>query len=601
MLNEIFCDKNRETIVDLKQVVVLYRHAYASLTKKGRKLLKTYLLTLILLACTDAVALILISASLFESAALSQVLSALLVEPEIAFGIAALLFVLRSSAAAVISFILTRRLTAEQVRVGQINYRWIRSMPWSIRKNFSQGDTYIAIDHAPRDLFQRFLIPSIEIFAEVFSVLMIVTVLSVVQTQTALVAVFYFGLVAIIQNRILSRKIHRSGKINVESLTDVTNLVSDIQALSKLTKVLGSKTLETELEVRRTKQVGATQQLTFLEQLPRNLMEVTLISGVLVIILSTLAFSGRDMVSGALTLFAAAAFRLLPGFNRIQSNSLILLSAMPMASKGLIGFQNKDEITRIEETEMSPVLDRTTLDPFSCGSRVEFENVSYTYPNSGTQVLHNLSFTFDSGNQYAVVGESGSGKTTIIDLMLGLLKPDSGTVRLVGGDSSISGYVPQTTHIFDGSFAQNIALEWIDEAIDLGKLERAIKAAALESVINGDLHQTIMGNTLSGGQIQRIGIARALYRNPNLLVLDEATNSLDVNTENEVIESLQSIRGRVTTILIAHSMRTIQRVDKILYVENGRIIAFGNFQELNSKSQKFNDLVESGKLFIDKD
>jgi len=212
-----------------------------------------------------------------------------------------------------------------------------------------------------------------------------------------------------------------------------------------------------------------------------------------------------------------------------------------------------------------------------------------------------LTYRFDSGNQYAVVGESGSGKTTIIDLMLGLLKPDSGTVRLVGGDSAISGYVPQATHIFDGSFAQNIALEWIDEAIDLGKLERAIKAAALESVINGDLHQTIMGNTLSGGQIQRIGIARALYRNPNLLVLDEATNSLDVNTENEVIESLQSIRGRVTTILIAHSMRTIQRVDKILYVENGRIIAFGNFQELKSKSQKFNDLVESGKLFIDKD
>jgi ABC-type multidrug transport system fused ATPase/permease subunit len=200
-----------------------------------------------------------------------------------------------------------------------------------------------------------------------------------------------------------------------------------------------------------------------------------------------------------------------------------------------------------------------------------------------------------------VVGESGSGKTTIVDLMLGLLKPDLGTVRLVGSNSEISGYVPQTTHIFDGSFAQNIALEWIDEAIDLVKVESAIKAAALENVINGNLNQAIMENTLSGGQMQRIGIARALYRNPNLLVLDEATNSLDVNTENEVIESLQSIRGRVTTVLIAHSMRTVQKVDKILYVENGRIVAFGNFKELISKSQKFNDLVESGKLFIDED
>jgi ABC-type multidrug transport system fused ATPase/permease subunit len=587
--------------VNLKQVVTLYRHAYQSLTQKGRKLLKTYLLTLILLAGIDAIALVLISASLFKSVALSRVLGTFLVEPEIAFGFAALLFVLRSSAAAAMSFILAKRLTAEQVRVGQVNYQWINSMPWSIRKNFSQGDTYIAIDHAPRDLFQRFLIPSIEIFAEAFSVLMIVLVLSVVQTQTALVAVCYFGLVAIIQNRILSEKIHRSGKIHVESLTAVTNLISEIQALSKLTKVIGSETLETELEARRTKRVSSTQHLAFLEQLPRNLMEVTLISGVAVIIVSTLAFSGSDMVLGALTLFAAAAFRLLPGFNRIQSNSLMVLSAMPMAKRSLIGFQNKDELGGTEAIETSPVLERTNSINFLNGSRVEFENVSYTYPNSDIPVVHNLSFTFDAGNQYAVVGESGSGKTTIVDLMLGLLKPDSGTLRVFGGNSAILGYVPQTTHIFDGSFAQNIALEWIDEAIDFGKVEKAIKAAALENVINGNPNQAILENTLSGGQMQRIGIARALYRNPNLLVLDEATNSLDVNTENEVIESLQSIRGQVTTVLIAHSMRTVQKVDKVLYVENGRVVGFENFKVLMSKSQKFNDLVESGKLFIDED
>jgi ABC-type multidrug transport system fused ATPase/permease subunit len=232
---------------------------------------------------------------------------------------------------------------------------------------------------------------------------------------------------------------------------------------------------------------------------------------------------------------------------------------------------------------------------------VEFENVSYTYPNSDKPVLHNLSFTFDAGKQYAVVGESGSGKTTIVDLMLGLLKPESGTVRLVGGDGAISGYVPQTTHIFAGSFAQNIALEWINEAIDFEGVERAVKAAALENVVDGNLNQTIMENRLSGGQMQRIGIARALYRNPNLLVLDEATNALDVNTENEVIESLQIIRGRVTTVLIAHSMRTIQKVDKVLYVDHGRIEGFDNFIELRSKSQKFSDLVESGRLFIDED
>ena len=588
-------------VVRLKQAIVLFRHAYKSITQKGRKLLRTYLVTLIFLAGIDAMALILISASLFESVSLSQVLGSFLVEPGIAFAIAALLFILRSAAAVFVSFTLVKRITAEEVRVGQVNYRWINSMPWTARKNFSQGDSYIAIDQAPSDLFQRLLIPCIEIFAEMFSILVVVLVLFLTQPETTLIAVCYFGVVTIIQNSILGKRINRSAQILATSKTDVSNLITEIQSLSKLTKVLGSKSLESELEARRTRRVSSSRHLMFLEQLPRNLMEATLISGVGVIFLSTSAFSESDSVAGAFTLFAVAAFRLLPSFNRIQSNSLIILSSIPMAVRGLIGFQVEDESTRIEEHETSSKLYKTTSNRSSNGSRVEFENVSYTYPNSDKPVLHNLSFTFDSGKQYAVVGESGSGKTTIVDLMLGLLKPESGTVRLVGGDGAISGYVPQTTHIFTGSFAQNIALEWINEAIDFENVERAIKSAALENVVNGNLNQAIMENRLSGGQMQRIGIARALYRNPNLLVLDEATNSLDVNTENEVIESLQSIRGRVTTVLIAHSMRTIQKVDKILYVDHGNIEGFDNFIELRSKSQKFNDLVESGRLFIDKD
>lgn len=588
-------------VVNLRQAIVLYRHAYRSLTQKGRKLLKTYLVSLIFLAGIDAVALILISASLFESVPLSRVLGRFVVEPGIAFGIAALLFIFRSATAVSVSFILVKRITAEQIRVGQVNYRCINSMPWTARKNFSQGDSYIAIDQAPNDLFQRLLIPCIEIFAEMFSVLVIVVVLSLVQPETTLIAVFYFGVVTIIQNIIIGKRINRSAQILATSITDVANLITEIQSLSKLTKVLGSKSLDSELEARRNRRVSSGRHLMFLEQLPRNLMEATLISGVGVIFLSTSAFSGSDSLAGSFTLFAVAAFRLLPSFNRIQSNSLVVLSSIPMAVRGLIGFQVEDESTRIEEKNTSSNLYKTTSNRFRNGSRVEFENVSYTYPNSDKPVLHNLSFTFDSGKQYAIVGESGSGKTTIVDLMLGLLKPESGTVRLVGGDSAISGYVPQTTHIFTGSFAQNIALEWINEDIDFENVERAIKAAALENVVNGNLSQAIMENRLSGGQMQRIGIARALYRNPNLLVLDEATNSLDVNTENEVMESLQSIRGRITTVLIAHSMRTIQKVDRILYVEHGKIEGFDNFIELRSKSQKFSDLVESGRLFIDED
>jgi ATP-binding cassette, subfamily B, bacterial PglK len=549
------------------------------------------------LAGFDAIAVVMVSISLFGANTFNS-LSQLDLNTETALLIAILLFVTRSIAAVFVNFIILKRIAAEQVRLGQMNFEWIARKPWVERKKMSQGDSYITIEYAPQDLFQKFLIPGIEVFSEIFSVIAIVSVLAIAQPITAAVAISYFGGIAIFQNIVLSKRIQKAGKIQADSITGVADLVGEIHNLAKLTKILKSQTLDKELKHRREKRINASRQVSFLEQLPRNLMEVTLVSGVAVIALSTLVFAGQDEVVGSLTLFAAAAFRLLPSFNRIQANGLTLLASSPMASKSLLGSHNLEQPIGSAKTSEVTAPELTRGFNSTAGSDVKLTNVSFTYPNSKSPVLQDITFELHAGRQYAIIGESGSGKTTLADLLLGLMTPSSGAIQVSNHDQNlVLGYVPQTTYIFRGSIAQNIALEWDDNAIDFNKVAIAVKQSALEKIFDNNLSSPLSEHRLSGGQMQRIGIARALYRRPSLLILDESTNSLDVNTENEIISSLDQINGQVTTILIAHSMRTIQNVDKILHLEAGRLANFDSFQNLMSNSKNFRELVNSGKLF----
>jgi ABC-type multidrug transport system fused ATPase/permease subunit len=398
----------------------------------------------------------------------------------------------------------------------------------------------------------------------------------------------------------LSQRIETAGKVAAISLRQVTDLIGDIQALAKLTRIYKSKSLESFLERKRTIRVTSTRSMAFLEQLPRNLMEVTLIIGVFVISLSTYIFMGEEKVSAALTLFAAASFRLLPSFNRIQASILLIFSSATMAEKALIARRKNDIILNISAPQIGEVLSpidspRGAADELAV---VEVKNVSFKYPDASSFVLMDISLNFLVGKQYAIVGESGSGKTTLADLILGLMPPTSGRISLRKGTHQAQlGYVPQTTYTFEGSLARNITLEWDDELIDSTKLDLSIAGAALDRLIGDQDPRKFPANRLSGGQSQRVGIARALYREPLLIVLDEATNSLDSETEDEVLHALGALRGKVTIVMIAHSMRTIQNADEVIMVDKGHVIGTGSFSELRKKCEKFDALVESGKLF----
>jgi ATP-binding cassette subfamily C protein len=238
---------------------------------------------------------------------------------------------------------------------------------------------------------------------------------------------------------------------------------------------------------------------------------------------------------------------------------------------------------------------------------VLLRKVSFKYPQSDEEALKEISLEIKAGQQIALIGPSGAGKSTIADLVLGLLSPTDGTVTVDGREPtqvifSSPGrlaYVPQRPGIISGTIADNIALGVANNDLDPLALRSAISDSHLTRVIEdlpGGVHTDVgkRKDELSGGQLQRIGLARALFSNPGLLIMDEATSALDAESENEINKALDEMRGKVTVILIAHRLNTVQRSDLVFLIEEGRITASGTFPALlrtNKTVQKLADLM----------
>ena len=241
--------------------------------------------------------------------------------------------------------------------------------------------------------------------------------------------------------------------------------------------------------------------------------------------------------------------------------------------------------------------------------KLELEKVSFVYETAERPTLHDVELTIPARTTVGIVGGTGAGKTTLVDLILGLLSPASGKIKVDGTvltadnlrswQASIA-YVPQAIFLTDDTIAANIAFGVPKGEIDMAAVEHAARVAALHDFILSELptgYDTRVGERgvrLSGGQRQRIGIARAMYRDPTLLIMDEATSALDNITEREVMEAMQRIRGDKTIILIAHRLSTVRSCNTIFLMERGRLLAQGSYDELLATSQVFRHMVSGG-------
>ena len=330
-----------------------------------------------------------------------------------------------------------------------------------------------------------------------------------------------------------------------------------------------------------------SRKFAIVQAIPRYILELLTIICFSVLVIVAIVFgNGLDEVMPVIGLFGVAAFRILPATYQILANLQSISRSKPVLS-----YLTRDFALKVEPMESSN-------QPGSEFSGIELRNLKFSY--SGTQIdaLADISLLIERGEAVGIVGQSGSGKSTLVDVLLGFLKPQGGSVIVNGLNISSSvqwwrakvGYVPQAIFLTDDTLKRNVAFGVPDEEIDGNSIASAIRSAQLEEFINSlpDGLNTMVGERgvrLSGGQRQRIGIARALYNNPEVLVLDEATSSLDTETEHGVMQAVQALQGDKTVIIVAHRLSTVEYCDRLYRLDAGRIVDEGTFDEVMNRSQ----------------
>ncbi len=340
--------------------------------------------------------------------------------------------------------------------------------------------------------------------------------------------------------------------------------------------------------------------LEILTKVPRFFLEILAIISILLVV-SFFIYLDRPihLMLPFLSLLALAVIRLVPSFNVISSNLAVLRfnwEAVRILNNEFEYIEQNKKI-HLKENEINKINDKKFVI-----NEISLKNISFSYPNNKSQVIKDISMNIKIGTSVAIVGPSGAGKSTLIDIILGLLEPTTGKISINDKplDENISfwhnqiGFVPQDIYLNDDTIKNNIAFAQKNEQIDNYQVVQALKLSKLydfvQSLPDGvNTHIGHRGVKLSGGQIQRLGIARCIYNDPKILIMDEATSSLDYETERKIIESINEIKKDRTVVVIAHRYSTIKNSDVIYYLRDGKLVDKGNFDELQKNYPIFFD------------
>lgn len=557
-----------------------FARGWSLISAKARWSLCVYVFALIAISVLDGIGLILISKINFSAA--SEIGTSALSGNLILGFWCITVFVIRSCTAVYITWFGYLTLAREETRLGQLNFKKYLRMRWETLSSERVTGIYEFVDRGPNSLIQQYILSIATLVAEVFGSALLIIVILFLDVVTALATITFFLAIALLQHKIISVSSRKAGLEIAAEQTATYDYLSDTFRLAKLLQVSPSKSIVRVVDARRNSLAKARARATFIESLPRYLMEATLSLGIVFISLVVFLTKGVESIFASLVIFMGAGFRILPSVNRIQGLILGLIGREPIANFALRSFNEIDK----EPDSMTVLSTESTI--------LKLENISFSYSIDRVPLLKNISFEFKRGRYYAIVGPSGSGKSTLLDICMGLLNPKSGTVRNSLNLNETVGYVPQETYVAGASLAQNVALEWSDSFIDFENVETALQLAGLDI---GDISQELEQNTLSGGQKQRLGIARALYRKPTLLCLDEPTSALDSQTEFLVMNSIvRLLHDNTTLLLVSHRLSTIQNADEIIYLNNGSIEGVGTLSQLRLRIPNFEEQIQLSKL-----
>lgn len=396
----------------------------------------------------------------------------------------------------------------------------------------------------------------------------------------------------------MRHRLKRWGRKSSEALQGIIKTLNHGLGGFKETRVIGcAPYFEAQMSNNAKQYAQAASFAASFDMLPRILIETVLV----VFIVSFIAISqlflsrGTDLLISSLSVFAVASIRLLPAASQLMSTIGNLQSTRHVPD--ILYADLKEIEKRFSASSTNSLgcreraLNHTVVMDFQ--QQIRLSNVIYRYSTSLDPAINDVSLEIQKGESIAFIGKSGAGKTTLVDIILGLLTPQSGDITVDGVSiyrdlrawQNLVGYIPQSIFLLDDTIERNIAFGVPDHLIDYRKLDQALAASQLEELIaqlpNG-IHTRIgeRGVMLSGGQRQRIGIARALYHEREILVLDEATSALDNETEKKVSEAIQALSGKKTIIIIAHRLSTVENCNRIYVLEGGKISKFGSYFEV---------------------
>lgn len=429
------------------------------------------------------------------------------------------------------------------------------------------------------------------------SLLLVMTVgLLIVDPTIAISTVLVFGCVGLLLYRLLNQSARRLGL--AESNLTVSNNEKIVEVLNSYREsVVRNRRYFYAKEIEKTKfQLADTlANIAFLPSISKYVIESTVVLGTLIICASQFLLQDASNAVATLSVFMAASTRIAPAVMRIQQGTIGIRQSLGSAGPTLTLIESLEGVE--ENPESSNKLD---TDHFGFNPTIEIHNLSLTYPQKNVPALHELSLKVESGMFVALVGPSGAGKTSLVDVLLGVLQPDNGTV-LISGDKPLEtiarwpgaiAYVPQDVAMSSGSIKENITLGFPENSEDEDLIHSALQLAHLTDFVDSlpqklDTQVGERGTKLSGGQRQRLGIARAMFTKPKLLVLDEATSALDGQTESDISNSIMELKGNVTVLMIAHRLSTVRFADLVVYIDGGKIIAKGTFEEVRSQVPNF--------------
>jgi len=525
----------------------------------------------------------------------------------IALGVASLLVILGGSALQIIRAWTVARFV--MMRIHSLSNRLLAGyldQPYEFFLSRHSGSLSTKVLAESQQVVTQFFKPTADIIASGLTVLAIIALLVAVNPGVALLSFAMFGGLygaVLASSRVTTRKL---GQLRLSSNKELFQIANEVLGGIKSIKISGREDFyASRYKGPSQRMAKAMATINVLQETPQHAMQIIAFGGGIVLCLVLLNSAGSADIGGLaeilplLGVFALGAQRMMPEFSKFFSG-LVQIQFGGAAVESI--YQDIGRAgAKIRVAEADPV-------PLPFKRELRLEQIDYQYPGSERPGLQQISLTIRAGEKIGVVGTTGAGKTTLGDVIMGLLRPQSGQIIVDGTvltDDNLRswqrslGYVPQDIFLADVTITENIALGLAASRIDMDRVHRAAEIAQIDRLVREtmpDGYDTRIGERgvrLSGGQRQRLGIARALYHDADLIIFDEATSALDNLTERDVMDAIEALPGAKTVVMIAHRLTTLRKCDRIVLLKHGRVAAVGSWDELARNNDEFGELVAS--------